>query len=74
MKKLFYLAAAITVMASCTSDNLVDSPNVAQNGEFRRFLDLKTLEKMLLDIYMPTSDDKDLLSIFKFRKGGKRDE
>ena len=33
MKKLFYLAAAITVMASCTSDNLVDSPNVAQNGE-----------------------------------------
>ena len=48
--------------------------SVAQNGEFRRFLDLKTLEKMLLDIYMPTSDDKDLLSIFKFRKGGKRDE
>lgn len=35
MKKLFYLAAAITVMASCTSDNLVDSPNVAQNGEPR---------------------------------------
>lgn len=33
MKKLFFLAAAITVMASCTSDNLVDSPNVAQNGE-----------------------------------------
>lgn len=48
--------------------------SVAQNGEFRRFLDLKTLEKMLLDIYMPTNDDKDLLSIFKFLKGGKRDE
>lgn len=35
MKKLFYLAAAITVMASCTSDNLVDSPNTLQNGESR---------------------------------------
>lgn len=33
MKKLFYLAAAITVMASCTSDNLVDGPNTAQTGE-----------------------------------------
>ena len=48
--------------------------SVAQNGEFRRFLDLKTLEKMLLDIYMPTSDDKDLLSRFKFLKGGKRND
>ncbi len=35
MKKLFFLAAAITVMASCTSDNLVDSPNTLQNGEPR---------------------------------------
>ena len=26
--------------------------SVAQNGEFKRFLDLKTLEKMLLDIYL----------------------
>ena len=48
--------------------------SIAQNGEFKRFLDLKTLEKMLLDIYMPTSDDKDLLSIFKFLKGGKRND
>ena len=48
--------------------------SVAQNGEFKRFLDLKTLEKMLLDIYMPTSEDRDLLSRLKFMKGGKRDE
>jgi diadenylate cyclase len=36
--------------------------SVAQNGEFRRFLDLKTLEKMLLDIYIPSGEDRDLLS------------
>ena len=39
--------------------------SVAQNGEFKRFLDLKTLEKMLLDIYLPSGDDHDLLSRFK---------
>ena len=34
MKKLFYLAAAITVMASCTSDTIVgDATNVAVNRE-----------------------------------------
>ena len=33
MKKFLYLAAAITVMAGCTSDNLVDAPNTAQTGE-----------------------------------------
>ena len=33
MKKYLYLAAAITVMAGCTSDNLVDGPNTAQTGE-----------------------------------------
>ena len=48
--------------------------SVAQNGEFRRFLDLKTLEKMLLDIYIPTSEDNDLLSKFKFLKGDKRND
>ena len=48
--------------------------SVAQNGEFRRFLDLKTLEKMLLDIYIPAGEDKDLLSRFRFLKGGKEDE
>ena len=48
--------------------------SVAQNGEFRRFLDLKTLEKMLLDIYIPSGEDRDLLSRFRFLKGGKEDE
>ena len=48
--------------------------SVAQNGEFRRFLDLKTLEKMLLDIYIPAGEDKDLFSRFKIYRGGKRDE
>ena len=48
--------------------------SVAQNGEFKRFLDLKTLEKMLLDIYLPSSDDKDLLSRFKILKGGSRND
>ena len=48
--------------------------SVAQNGEFKRFLDLKTLEKMLLDIYLPSSDDKDLLSRFKILKGGRRND
>lgn len=48
--------------------------SVAQNGEFKRFLDLKTLEKMLLDIYLPSSDDRDLLSVFKSLKGGRRND
>lgn len=48
--------------------------SVARNGEFRRFLDLKTLEKMLLDIYIPYGEDRDLLSRFRFLKGGKEDE
>ena len=48
--------------------------SVAQNGEFRRFLDLKTLEKMLLDIYIPAGDDRDLLSRLRFLKGGNEDE
>ncbi len=48
--------------------------SVARNGEFRRFLDLKTLEKMLLDIYIPKGEERDLLSRFRFLKGGKEDE
>ena len=48
--------------------------SVAQNGEFKRFLDLKTLEKMLLDIYMPSAEDRDLLSRFKSLKGGRRND
>lgn len=47
--------------------------SVARNGTLRRFLDLKTLEKMLLDIYLPSGDDND--SIFsRILRGGKRDE
>lgn len=42
--------------------------SVARNGTMRRFLDLKTLEKMLLDIYIPSGDDADFLS--KLLKGG----
>ena len=48
--------------------------SVAQNGTFRRFLDLKTLEKMLLDIYIPAGEDRDLLSRIRFLKGGREDE
>ena len=48
--------------------------SVAQNGEFRRFLDLKTLEKMLLDIYIPAGEDRDLFSRFRIYRGVKRDE
>ncbi|MBQ6315658.1 MAG: diadenylate cyclase CdaA [Mogibacterium sp.] len=42
--------------------------SVAQNGTLRRFLDLKTLEKMLLDVYMPSGEDTDILS--RILKGG----
>lgn len=48
--------------------------SVAQNGEFRRFLDLKTLEKMLLDIYIPAGEERDLLSRLRFLRGGNEDE
>ena len=48
--------------------------SVAQYGEFKRFLDLKTLEKMLLDIYLPSTEDRDLLSRLKILRGGKRDD
>ena len=37
--------------------------SVAENGQLRRFLDGKTLEKLLLEIYMPTDDRKDRLSM-----------
>ncbi len=42
--------------------------SVAHNGTLRRFLDLKTLEKMLLDIYIPSGEDTDLFS--RLFKGG----
>ena len=48
--------------------------SVARNGEFKRFLDLKTLEKMLLDVYVPVSGDGDVFSKIKFLNGGKQDD
>lgn len=36
--------------------------SIAQNGELRRFLDLKTLEKYLLEIYIPSNDRGDALA------------
>ncbi|MBQ9272987.1 MAG: diadenylate cyclase CdaA [Mogibacterium sp.] len=45
--------------------------SVAQNGELRRFLDLKTLEKMLLDIYITSVNDSSLIARILNKKGGK---
>lgn len=49
--------------------------SVAENGNLRRFLDGKTLEKMLLEIYMPAekASRSKLLGFFGSRGGG-RDE
>ena len=44
--------------------------SVAENGKLRRFLDGKALEKLLLEIYMPTDEKRDFLSEIL---GGKRD-
>ena len=44
--------------------------SVASNGVLRRFLDLKTLEKLLLDIYIPSTEDGDFFS--RLLKGGKQ--
>lgn len=44
--------------------------SIAQNGELKRFLDLKTLEKILLEIYIPTSDKNDALA--RILGGGKK--
>lgn len=43
--------------------------SVARNGELSRFLDLKSLEKMLLDIYIRSDEDRGLLSRFRVKKG-----
>jgi diadenylate cyclase len=44
--------------------------SVARNGTLRRFLDLKTLEKMLLDIYIPSVENQGLLS--RILRGGQQ--
>lgn len=46
--------------------------SVAKDGVLRRFLDLKSLEKMLLDIYIPSGESQDILS--RLLKGGKRSD
>ena len=46
--------------------------SVAKDGVLRRFLDLKTLEKMLLDIYIPSGESQDIIS--RILKGGKRSD
>lgn len=45
--------------------------SVAQNGSLRRFLDLKTLEKMLLDIYITPGQDKNFIERLFGKKGKK---
>lgn len=45
--------------------------SVAQNGELRRFLDLKTLEKLLLDIYISSDEDRGMISKLFGKKGDK---
>ncbi|MBE6041371.1 MAG: TIGR00159 family protein [Clostridiales bacterium] len=47
--------------------------SVARNGTLRRFLDLKTLEKMLLDIYIPSKEETDIISRI-LKGGGKQSE
>ena len=46
--------------------------SVAKDGVLRRFLDLKSLEKMLLDIYIPAGESQDIFS--RLLKGGKRSD
>lgn len=46
--------------------------SVAQNGELTRFIDSKRLEKMLLEIYMPTDNKNDMVS--KILGGGKKND
>lgn len=44
--------------------------SVAQNGELKRYLDFKTLEKKLLDLYITTRKEDDFFS--KLFKGGRK--
>lgn len=45
--------------------------SVAQNGEMKRFLDLKALEKMLLDIYITSGESQGFFSRILGSKGRK---
>lgn len=46
--------------------------SVAKDGVLRRFLDLKSLEKVLLDIYIPSGENADFFS--RLLKGGSRND
>ena len=50
--------------------------SIAENGNLRRFVDLKTVEKLLLDVYL--TEDESLAekigNLFRSRKGGTEDE
>ncbi len=49
--------------------------SVAENGKLKKFLDGKTLEKMLLEIYMPAEKaSRNILLRFFGSRGGERDE
>lgn len=48
--------------------------SVAQNGILKRFLDLKSLEKMLLDIYIEPKENKTLFTKLFGRKGDNRSD
>lgn len=45
--------------------------SIAENGNLRRFVDLKTVEKLLLGVYLP--EEKSFTSRIKNMKGGSRD-
>lgn len=47
--------------------------SVVRNGTMSRFLDLKSLEKMLLEIYIEPDDNRSLFSIFRGRKGTEKE-
>lgn len=44
--------------------------SIAENGELTRFVDLKTLEKKLLDVYIHSDDRSDIIT--KLFRGGKK--
>ena len=57
-----------------TAYKLGGSDERCRDDRFKRFLDLKTLEKMLLDIYLPSSEDRNPLSKIGILKGNRQDD
>ena len=50
--------------------------SVAEDGTFRRFMDLKSIEKMLLNVYLPKEETyrERIARFFRRGKGGAKDE